>query len=97
MLSCIRGGAAACWSLENLAPRILRRDFNPGFFVNHFIKDIGIALSEARRMSLALPGLALVEQLYLALQANGGDRLGTQALVLALEKMNHIRLPGPES
>lgn len=97
VLASISGGAAACWSLENLAPRILRRDFNPGFFVNHFIKDMGIALSEARRMSLALPGLALVEQLYLALQANGGDRLGTQALVLALEKMNHIRLPGPES
>ena len=95
VLASIGGGAAACWTLENIAPRILRRDFDPGFFVTHFIKDMGIALSEARRMSLAMPGLALVEQLYLALQANGGGRLGTQALVLALEQMNHIRLPGP--
>ena len=96
VLTSISGGAAACWSLQNLAPRILRRDFEPGFFVSHFIKDMAIALSEARRMSLALPGLALVEQLYLAVQANGGGRRGTQALVLALEQMNDIRLPVPQ-
>ena len=95
VLASIGGGAAACWSLENLAPRILRRDFAPGFSVSHFIKDIGIALAEARRMPLALPGLALVEQLYLGLQANGGGRLGTQALVLALEQMNNIERPKP--
>jgi 3-hydroxyisobutyrate dehydrogenase len=90
VLAGIGGGAAACWSLEHMAPRILQRDFEPGFFVEHFIKDMGIALAEARRMPLALPGLALVEQLYLALQASGGGRRGTQALVLALEQMNRI-------
>jgi 3-hydroxyisobutyrate dehydrogenase len=90
MLSSISGGAAACWSLENLAPRILRRDFEPGFFVDHFIKDMGIALEEARRMDLSLPGLALVQQLYQSVKALGYGKKGTQALMLALEKMSDI-------
>lgn len=89
MLASIRGGAAGCWSLENYAPRILKRDFEPGFFVEHFVKDMGIALQEAERMNLALPGLALVHQLYVALQAQGHGRKGTQALMLALEKLNN--------
>ncbi len=97
VLESIGGGAAGCWSLQKLAPRVLRRDFAPGFMVEHFIKDMGIALAEARRMSLAMPGLALVEQLYLALKANGGGRLGTQALVLALEKINNLQLPAARS
>jgi 3-hydroxyisobutyrate dehydrogenase len=88
MLSSISGGAAACWSLENLAPRILRHDFEPGFFVEHFIKDMGIALEEARRMNLSLPGLALVQQLYLSVKALGYGKKGTQALMLALEKLS---------
>ncbi len=88
MLSSISGGAAACWSLDNLAPRVLQRDFDPGFFVEHFIKDMSIALDEARKMDLSLPGLALVHQLYTAVQAQGHGRLGTQALVLALEQMS---------
>lgn len=87
MLSSITGGAAACWSLDNLAPRILNRDFEPGFFVRHFIKDMGIALEESRRMNLSLPGLALVQQLYLSVSALGYDEKGTQALYLALEHM----------
>ena len=88
MLDCIRGGAAACWALDNLAPRVLKRDFAPGFFVEHFIKDMGIALAEADRMNLALPGLALVHQLYTSVRAQGHGRRGTQALVLALEEMS---------
>jgi 3-hydroxyisobutyrate dehydrogenase len=88
MLQTIRSGAAGCWTLENLAPRVLKRNFDPGFLVEHFIKDMGIALDEARRMNLALPGLALVHQLYLAVQAQGHGRCGTHALVLALEHMS---------
>jgi len=88
MLQSIRGGAAACWTLENLAPRVLKRNFDPGFFVEHFIKDMGIALAEAERMNLALPGLALVRQLYLAVKAQGHGKLGTHALMLALERMS---------
>jgi len=88
MLSSIQGGAAKCWCLDNLAPRILRRDFSPGFFVEHFIKDMGIALKESARMGLFLPGLALVHQLYVAVKALGHGKDGTQALMLALERMS---------
>ena len=92
MLSSISGGAAACWSLDNLAPRILRKEFDTGFFVEHFVKDMGIALEEARRLNLALPGLALVEQLYHMVMADGGSRLGTQALMLSLARMSRLAL-----
>lgn len=92
VLASISGGAAGCWSLTNLAPRILKRNFDPGFFVAHFIKDMGIALEEARRMKLCLPGLALVHQLYLSVAANGGERAGTQALMLALERMSRVEV-----
>jgi 3-hydroxyisobutyrate dehydrogenase len=87
MLLPIQGGAAKCWSLENLAPRILRGDFAPGFFVDHFIKDMAIALKESARMGISLPGLALVHQMYLAVKAQGHGKDGTQALILALEHM----------
>ena len=88
MVETIRGGAAACWSLDNYAPRILKRDFAPGFVVDHFIKDMGIALAEADRMNIALPGLALAHQLYTIVRAQGHGRKGTQALMLALEEMS---------
>ena len=87
MLRSISKGAAACWTLDNMAPRILKRDFDPGFFIEHFIKDMGIALDEARRMSIVLPELSLVHQLYLAVKAQGHGKLGTQALMLALEQL----------
>ena len=90
MLSTISKGAAGCWSLENLAPRVLKRNFDPGFFVEHFIKDMGIALDEAKRMGISLPGLSLVHQIYLATQAQGHGRLGTHALMLALEKLSGV-------
>ncbi len=88
MLASIRGGAAACWTLENLAPRILKRNFDPGFYIEHFIKDMGLALEESRRMGLTLPGLTLVHQLYEAASAQGHGRLGTHALMLALEQLS---------
>jgi 3-hydroxyisobutyrate dehydrogenase len=93
MLESIRSGAAGCWSLENLAPRILKGNFEPGFIVEHFIKDMGIALAEAQHMGLAMPGLALVHQLYVALKAQGQGRRGTQALLLALEHVNNVERP----
>ena len=96
MLRSIKGGAAACWTLENLAPRILQRNFDPGFFVDHFVKDMGLALEEARRMGLVLPGLALVHQLYLSVQAHGYGRCGTHAFMLALEDLSDVRA-APES
>lgn len=90
VLRSVGPGAAGSWSLSNLGPRIIDNNFDPGFFVEHFIKDMGIALAEARRMRLALPGLALANQLYLSLEALGHGRDGTQALELALAAMSGI-------
>jgi 3-hydroxyisobutyrate dehydrogenase len=87
MLDSIRGGAAACWTLDNLAPRILQRNFDPGFFVEHFVKDMGLALEESKRMELVLPGLTLVHQLYHRVIDLGHGRSGTHALMLALEDL----------
>jgi 3-hydroxyisobutyrate dehydrogenase len=92
MLESIRGGAAACWTLDNLAPRILQRNFDPGFFVEHFIKDMGLALEEAKRMEIVLPGLTLVHQLYQTVQTLGHGRSGTHALILAIEELSQIRV-----
>ncbi len=88
MLEAISGGAASCWTLNNLAPRIVNRNFEPGFYVEHFVKDMEIALEEARNMNLSMPGLALVHQLYKALEAQGHGKKGTQGLMLALERMS---------
>ena len=63
VLKSVSSGAAGSWSLSNLGPRIIDNNFDPGFFVEHFIKDMGIALDESRRMGLSLPGLALAQQL----------------------------------
>jgi 3-hydroxyisobutyrate dehydrogenase len=80
VLSSISAGAAASWTLSNLVPRILRGDFAPGFYVKHFIKDMRIAIDSANEMELDLPGLALAEQLYGRLAAEGCEDCGTQAL-----------------
>ena len=93
VIESVGSGAAGSWSINNLGPRIIKRDFEPGFYVEHFIKDMGIALAEAKRMGLALPGLGMAEQLYLAVQAQGYGRKGTQALMLALEQMSGIHQP----
>jgi 3-hydroxyisobutyrate dehydrogenase len=91
MLESIKGGAAACWTLDNLAPRIIKHDFEAGFYIDHFIKDMGIALEESTRMGLLLPGLELVHQLYLSLKAKGYGLKGTQALIIALREMSEIK------
>jgi len=85
VLESVGSGAAGSWSVSNLAPRMIRRDFEPGFFIEHFLKDLGIALHEAERMGLALPGLEMAKKLYEDASAKGLGRKGTQALLLALE------------
>lgn len=85
VLSSITKGAATSWTLENLAPRILKEDFSPGFYVEHFIKDLKIAIEESDRMNLKLPGLSLAYKLYNNLMEMGHGKSGTQALILALE------------
>jgi len=96
VIAAIGSGAAGCWSINNLGPRIARRDFDPGFMVEHFVKDMGIALEEAEGMDLALPGLAMAHQFYVALKAKGMGRLGTQALALILEELNNLKIEGAD-
>ncbi len=91
-LRAVSSGAAGSWSLTNYTPRMLERDFRPGFFVEHFVKDLEIALDDSRRMNLCLPGLAFAHQLYVALKAQGHARLGTHSLLLAFETLNNIQV-----
>ena len=93
VLASVSGGAAGSWSLANLAPRMLAGDFSPGFYVEHFVKDMEIALREAERMKLSLPGLSLAKELYERLAASGHARSGTQALVLALADLSGADWP----
>ena len=88
VIDIIGKGAASCWSINNLGPRIVSGNYEPGFVVEHFIKDMGIALQEAEAVGLSLPGLALVHNLYLEVKAQGHGRLGTHALMLALKALN---------
>lgn len=90
VMKSVSTGAAGSWSLSNLGPRIMANNFDPGFFVEHFIKDMGIALAESRRMGLSMPGLALAEQLYQSVKAKGWGRRGTHALMLALAEMSGV-------
>jgi 3-hydroxyisobutyrate dehydrogenase len=87
MLASISKGAAACWTLDVLAPKIVNGDYSPGFSVDNFVKDLGIALEEAEAMRLSLPGLALVKQLYMSILAMGNGALGTQSLYIVLRKL----------
>jgi len=91
VLKSVSVGAAGSKSLDIYSARILQRNFEPGFYVEHFIKDMGIALSEAEKMNLSLPGLGLAKQLYEAVRAQGLGRKGTQSLLLALETINGIK------
>jgi 3-hydroxyisobutyrate dehydrogenase len=87
VMQSVASGAAGSWSLSNLGPRIIGGNFAPGFMVEHFIKDMGIALAESKRLGLSMPGLALAHQLYISLSARGHGRDGTHALELALASM----------
>lgn len=81
VLESISSGAAGSWSLSNLIPRVLKEDYSPGFFIKHFIKDMGIALDEAEKMNLQLPGLQLAKSMYDQLAEAGEENSGTQALI----------------
>lgn len=89
IIDVIGQGAAACWAINNLGRRIVQGNFDPGFFIKHFVKDMGIALAECRGMDLALPGLALAHQFYVSAVATGLGDDGTQGLYKVLAKMNN--------
>jgi 3-hydroxyisobutyrate dehydrogenase len=83
-LETISGGAAGSWSLSNYGPRIMRGDLEPGFKIDHFLKDLGIALAEASATGLELPGTSLAEELYQAAREQGYGQKGTHALIVPL-------------
>ncbi len=87
LLEALGGGAAASWQLENLGPKVIDRDFAPGFLVSLARKDLRLVLEAAEALCLPLPGSALVQQLFSAVAAADGEKLGTQALVTALERL----------
>jgi len=88
VIDVIGKGAAGSWSLNNYGPRIAKGNFDPGFFIKHFVKDMDIALKEARRMKLSLPGLALAHQFYVAAMAVGQENLGTHSLYKLFDRLN---------
>jgi 3-hydroxyisobutyrate dehydrogenase len=90
VLASVSTGAAGSWSLSNLAPRMLRNDFEPGFAIEHFIKDMEIALAEAQEMQLELPGLSLAHELYRGLLDEGHGQRGTQALMRAIARLSAV-------
>lgn len=81
VLDTVGEGSAQNWSLSNYGPRILKEDYSAGFFIKHFVKDLKIALDEAKRMNLSLPATALAEKLYEELEGKGNGNDGTQALI----------------
>jgi 3-hydroxyisobutyrate dehydrogenase len=94
MLEAVSAGAAGSWQMTNLGPKIVARDFAPGFKVGLMRKDLRLALENAGQEGLALPGLALVAQLFAAVSGAGGADEGTQALAKALEALNGVQVNG---
>ncbi len=88
VLQSVGGGAAASWQLNNLGPKMIDGNFEPGFYAEHFVKDMTIALTEARQMRLAMPGLSLTAQLFNAVLAQGLGRKGTHVLYTVLEELS---------
>ena len=86
VIESVGGGAAGSWSINNLGPRILQRDFEPGFFIEHFLKDLNIAFEESSSMGLDLRTLAMAREFYQLALDEGLGRKGTQALQLLVEK-----------
>jgi 3-hydroxyisobutyrate dehydrogenase len=90
VIDVIGQGAARSWTINNLGRRIAKADYSPGFYIKHFVKDMGIALAEAQRMNLSLPGLAQAHQFYIAAKAMGYENLGTQGLYRVLAQINRM-------
>ncbi len=90
VIDLIGSGAAGCWSINNLGRRIVKADYDPGFYIKHFVKDMSIALNDAERMGLDLPGLALAKKFYDRAVEAGQENEGTQALYKVFESMGSI-------
>jgi 3-hydroxyisobutyrate dehydrogenase len=92
VIEMIGQGAAGCWSLNHLGPRMLKQDWEPGFYVKHFVKDMGIALNDAKKMGIRLQGLELAHQFYKKVSQSGYEEKGTQVLLKVLKDLNNESL-----
>jgi len=93
-IDAVKGGAASSWQLVNLAPRIIKRDFQPGFMIDLMQKDLNLVMRTADEMKVALPVTSLIHQMYYSLQCAGEGKSGTQALVKALERLSGVQVGG---
>jgi 2-hydroxy-3-oxopropionate reductase len=91
-IDAVKGGAAGSWQLSNLAPRIIERDFRPGFMIDLLIKDLNLVTGSTGEMGIDLPITTCVKEMYEKLQAEGEGKNGTQALIKALEKITGVRV-----
>jgi 3-hydroxyisobutyrate dehydrogenase len=94
-INAVKGGAAGSWQLANLGPRIIERDFSPGFMVDLVQKDLRLVMEAAAEMKLPLPVTSLINQMYYSLQGSGEGRSGTQILVKALERLAGVEVGKP--
>jgi len=92
LLSVVTAGAAGSWMLSNLGPKIIKRDFEPGFKMVHQLKDLRLALAQANELNVPLPGTALVNQMFKAVEAAGLGEKGTQAAIVAVEKLSGFKV-----
>ena len=88
VIELIGKGAAGCWSINNLGPRIVKEDWAPGFYIKHFLKDMRIALEDSKRMGLNLEGLALAQRFYSLADSYDWENDGTQALMKIIRQIN---------
>lgn len=96
VVQAISGGAARCWALENRAPRVIRRDFEPGFYAAYHLKDLGIALDAAADVGAVLPVTAVVRELYRSLVSNGEGRLDHSAIIRVIERLSNVEVKAEE-
>jgi len=95
LLNVVTAGAAGSWMLSNLGPKMIKRDFEPGFRISHQQKDLRLALTAAAEVNLPLPGTALVNQMFRSAEAEGLSAKGTQALIVAMEKLAGFKISSP--
>ena len=96
VVQAISGGAARCWALENRAPRLLKRDFEPGFYASYHLKDLGIALDAAGSVGAVLPATSLVREFFRSLVSTGHGKEDHSAVVKIVEGLSNVVVKGGE-
>ena len=91
-IDAVKGGAAGSWQLSNLAPRIIKRDFQPGFMVDLIQKDLRLVMNATEAVKTPLPVTSFIHQIYYSIQSAGEGKNGTQALVKAMERLTGVKV-----